>query len=569
VEILDSTLRDGKQGLLPKHASLRTGNYITEAVKYSKLSSAMGVSYFDAGVAVADDGGRSKRLVEYIAREHKDDLSMSVLGFTPAREQEIAKTIESVSGAGRRGLAILVSLSYHHMPKYMDRFPHNDPETVYKHMLAEFTDRVGQAGRRKERGDIQDIHVYLEDASRMTIQELVECTRHMVSAGATSIAYPDTLGKLGYGGGVRMFRAIHEHAGQYLENTKVAVHCHDDIGFAVPHTVGVLRAGLADIAEVTFGGNGPGEGPGNTDGNALLYDLFPDKDDQWHEPLPPHMDVSHLHPELLYPLNMQASRALGRLVPENAKIVGSNANRKTSAGIHATGSERSKRHKDAHSGSRQMYSMYRHDRSRFSVPDGHEFAVDRWSSQKTLLLALRERNIPCENLDIKHAHANAIRIAYDTSHTLTDSMLATVAWDAMHPPEQRRFQVDFNSFDAKREHARASVKFSLRVNGEEHELLGNGTGELSAFIDAMNTYFVAEVGHRVDVDFHDPFSETAVTKEHTGRDADTYVEIILAINGDKVEGFGFDADEVISGCRASLQALNRWYTQQPSSSSTV
>ena len=75
-----------------------------------------------------------------------------------------------------------------------------------------------------------------EDASRTEPDYLCECYRHAIDAGATTIGFPDTVGVLTPEKVRDYIRTIFENVPN-LNKALLAVHFHNDLGFAVANTM--------------------------------------------------------------------------------------------------------------------------------------------------------------------------------------------------------------------------------------------------------------------------------------------------------------------------------------------
>ena len=99
------------------------------------------------------------------------------------------------------------------------------------------------------------------DATRTEPNYLYEIIAATIAAGATTINIPDTVG---YCRARRIRgddRADYRSRCPTVDDAIISVHCHDDLGMAVPNTLSAIKKG-ARQAECTI--NGLGERAGNT-----------------------------------------------------------------------------------------------------------------------------------------------------------------------------------------------------------------------------------------------------------------------------------------------------------------
>ena len=91
-----------------------------------------------------------------------------------------------------------------------------------------------------------------------------------------------------------------------------------------------------------------------------------------------------------------------------------------------------------------------------------------------------------------------------------------------------------------------SITATVLVDGEEHEITGNGNGPIAAFVDALTT-----IGYDVRVmDYH----EHAMT---AGDDARAAAFLECAVGDEVLWGAGIDTSTVMASLRAVVSAVNR------------
>ena len=98
-----------------------------------------------------------------------------------------------------------------------------------------------------------------EDASRTELDFLVKIVEAAISAGATTINMPDTVGYATPESYAHMFRYVIENA-KSAKNAIFSTHCHNDLGLAVANSLAAVQAGARQV-ECTV--NGIGERAGN------------------------------------------------------------------------------------------------------------------------------------------------------------------------------------------------------------------------------------------------------------------------------------------------------------------
>lgn len=558
VELLDTTLRDGRQKVLRPEDTLRVVDPIGAAAAFSRKSSELGVRWMDAGVPSAQDGGLTRRSVEAVAAAHADRPEMSVLAFVRGLEKEIDQAVGAVSHAARKGVAILVSLSDSHLVKYRGRLGERSKEDMLSQKLSDFQRSVGHAGELRRAGDIDDVFVYVEDATRMDPSWRADVASAMQDAGANVISLPDTLGVSDPEEYAGMFADMRERLGaERYARVLWSAHCHEDFGSGIANTMAAARTGLVDILEGTFGGKGPGEGLGNTDLNVIVHRLASGDPER----LPPRLRTRLRGTQHgLFELNELASQALGRKIPDDAPIVGRKAQRQTGAGIHQDAVAKEQSWTEATSAVPET-QVYTHDFTRYGVPLQRRYAVTRMSGKTGFVAALRERGIPTDGVDFDRAFQHAMRMAADLNCELSDGQLEAVAWDARHPEETRVLQADLERMSIDGAKHALRMRLPLLLAGEELSLQGDGDGEVAAFADALDRLLQSRFGVTLDIGFYKQTAETHLRSDHK-RDAVVLADLNVQINGDRVETFGFDSNAVHASCKACLLAVNKWLQEK-------
>jgi 2-isopropylmalate synthase len=163
-----------------------------------------------------------------------------------------------------------------------------------------------------------------EDASRTDFDYLCRVIDGAVKAGATVINIPDTVGY-----------AIPDEFGDLIHRLKervpaldhviLSIHCHDDLGLAVPNSLAAIKNG-ANQVECTV--NGVGERAGNASLEEIVMILK-----TRHAVLQAHTDINI---QEIFRTSRLVSRVMNIPVQPNKAIVGSNAFAHSS-GIHQDG----------------------------------------------------------------------------------------------------------------------------------------------------------------------------------------------------------------------------------------
>ena len=97
-----------------------------------------------------------------------------------------------------------------------------------------------------------------EDASRTEPEFLYQVIEAVINAGATTVNIPDTVGFAIPDQFGRLIAGMKAHV-RNIDRAHISVHCHNDLGLAVPNSLAAIANG-ADQVECTVNGIGEREG---------------------------------------------------------------------------------------------------------------------------------------------------------------------------------------------------------------------------------------------------------------------------------------------------------------------
>ena len=297
VYIFDTTLRDGEQ-------SPGCSMTVHEKLRMARKLADLGVDVLEAGFPIASEG--DFEAVDAISREYP---WVHVAALARACTLDVERAAQSLRHARRPRIHTFIATSDIHL----------------KHKLKKSRQQVldeAVAAVELARRHVDDVEFSAEDGSRTELDYLEQICRAVVAAGARTVNIPDTVGfsvPEEYGKIIgRIVKALGDCA-------VVSVHCHDDMGLAVPNSIAALQAGARQI-ECTI--NGIGERAGNTSLEEVVMILKTRPD---YYPFHTGIQTEHL---------FSASEMLGSIItfgPQpNKAIVGRNAFAHE-AGIHQDG----------------------------------------------------------------------------------------------------------------------------------------------------------------------------------------------------------------------------------------
>jgi 2-isopropylmalate synthase len=297
IYIFDTTLRDGEQ-------SPGCSMTVHEKLRMARKLADLGVDVLEAGFPIASDG--DFEAVDSVSREFP---WVHVAALARACTLDVERAAQSLRHARRPRIHTFIATSEIHL----------------KHKLKKSRQQVldeAVAAVELARRHVDDVEFSAEDGSRTDLDYLEQVCRAVVAAGARTVNIPDTVGfsvPEEYGKIIgRIVKALGDCA-------VVSVHCHDDMGLAVPNSIAALQAGARQI-ECTI--NGIGERAGNTSLEEVVM-ILKTRPDYY----PFHTGI---HTEHLFSASEMLSSIITFGPQPNKAIVGRNAFAHE-AGIHQDG----------------------------------------------------------------------------------------------------------------------------------------------------------------------------------------------------------------------------------------
>jgi 2-isopropylmalate synthase len=297
VHIFDTTLRDGEQA---PGCSMT----MTEKLRMAHKLAELGVDIMEAGFPIASAG--DFEAVQKVSR----DVSVKVAALARATALDVeraAKALEGAKSAPR--IHVFLATSDIHL-KYK-----------LKKTRAQVLDEAA-AAVALARKYVGDVEFSAEDGGRTSVEYLIEVSRAVVAAGATTVNIPDTVG---YGIPEEYGALIGQVARALGSSAIVSVHCHNDLGLAVANSLSAIQNGARQV-ECTV--NGIGERAGNCSLEEIVMVLKTRGDKLPY--------TTGIKTEQLFPASQLLTEVIGVGVQPNKAIVGANAFAHE-AGIHQDG----------------------------------------------------------------------------------------------------------------------------------------------------------------------------------------------------------------------------------------
>ncbi len=300
ITIFDTTLRDGEQS---PGCSMNTA----EKLKVAEALVGLNVNVIEAGFPIASPG--DFEAVREIARRFGD--AATICGLARCRDEDIDRAGEALRDAKKARIHVFLATSAIHR------------EFKLK-MGKEEILRRAVAGVTRAKTLCDDIEFSPEDAARTELDFLSEVVEAAITAGATTVNIPDTVGYAT----PAQYRKVFEHLRAHVPNIAQAVlstHCHNDLGLAVANSLAAVEGGARQI-ECTI--NGLGERAGNAALEEIVMALRTRADYYGVE--------TRINTPRLYPTSHLVSGITGMKVQRNKAIVGQNAFAHES-GVHQHG----------------------------------------------------------------------------------------------------------------------------------------------------------------------------------------------------------------------------------------
>lgn len=299
IKIFDTTLRDGEQ-------TPGVNLNLQEKMEIAKQLVRLGVDVIEGGFAIASPGD-----FESIMTLSKNIKGVSIASLCRATEKDIDRAWEAVQYAESPRIHTFIATSDIHM-KYKLKM---SEEEVLERAIAMV---------KRAKSYCSDVEFSAEDASRTSEEFLMRVVEAVISAGATVVNIPDTVGyttPLEFG---RLIKNIRNNVPN-IDKAEISIHCHNDLGLAVANTLAAIENGAVQ-AECTI--NGIGERAGNAALEEIIMGINTRKD---------YYDLTHkIDTKQIYRSSRLVSSLTGVSVQPNKSIVGANAFAHE-AGIHQHG----------------------------------------------------------------------------------------------------------------------------------------------------------------------------------------------------------------------------------------
>ena len=493
VIIFDTTLRDGEQALA---ASLSVKEKLQIALALERL----GVDVMEVGFPVSSPGDFES--VQTIARTVKNSV---VCGLSRAVTKDIDACAEALKVAERFRIHTFISTSTIHVENKLKR--------SFDDVLAMGVKAVQHARRFTD-----DVEFSCEDAGRTPIDHLCRMVESAISAGATTINIPDTVGYTvpsEFGGIItQLFNRVPN-----IDQAVISVHCHDDLGLSVANSIAAVQQGARQI-ECTINGIGERAGNCSLEEVAMILNLRKDL-----------LGVNtNINSEEIYRTSQLVSQLCNMVVQPNKAIVGSNAF-SHSSGIHQDGMLKAK----------NTYEIM--TPATIGQPDKSLNMTSR-SGRHVIKHRMETLGYQEQDFNLDELYAAFLKLA-DKKGQVFDYDLEALLFFSQLSESDDHYRLDYlSAHSGSANIATASVK--LQVGEVEHVEAATGNGPVDAAYNAINRITGLDIA--ID-DYH-------ISAKGEGKNALGQVDIVASYKGQKFHGMGLATDIVQASARALVHVHN-------------
>ena len=507
--IFDTTLRDGEQS---PGASLNLEEKLAIAHQIARL----GVDVIEAGFPFARHG--DIKAVNKIANAVGKENGPIICGLARASKADIEACYKAVSPAPKKRIHTFIATSDIHLKHKLKK--------SRKDVLQIVPEMVNYA-----KSLVDDIEFSCEDASRSDPDFLYEVIQLAISAGATTINIPDTVGFTTPSEFGNLIAELNKNVPN-IDEAVISVHGHNDLGLAVANFLEAVKNGARQL-ECTI--NGIGERAGNASLEELVMALHVRKSffnsffkRNPDSPTP----LTAIRTEEITKTSRLVSNLTGMTVQPNKAIVGANAFAHES-GIHQDGVLKN----------RLTYEII--DAKTVGLSD-NKISLGKLSGRSAVRARLEELGYDLSREDLNDAFARFKDLA-DRKREITDRDLEAIVSEQVQLPEAK-FQLSLVQVSCgNASKPTATISLLNTEDNTEDTAVSIGTGPVDAVCEALNK--LARVPNELI-----EFSVKSVTE---GIDALGEVTIRIRRDNKIYSGHSADTDVVVAAANAYVNALNR------------
>jgi len=493
IKIFDTTLRDGEQA---PGCSMN----LTEKLEVAKRLEKLGVDIIEAGFPISSPGDLES--VKAIAGIIKN---CSVAGLCRCRESDIDAAKSALVKAVNPRVHVFIATSPVHMEFKL--------KLTEEQVLEQAVSAVKYAKKF-----CNDVEFSAEDAFRSDPDFVCKVFGAVISAGALTVNFPDTVGYAMPSEFGERVRYIMEHT-PHMEKAALSVHCHNDLGLAVANSIAAVANG-ADQVECTI--NGIGERAGNASLEELVMGLR-----VRHDYFSADTGIDSTQ---IYSASRLVSQVTGVKVQPNKAIVGDNAFAHE-AGIHQHGVL----------AKRETYEIM--TPQSIGIPQ-NRMVLGKHSGRHAFEERLKDLGLNVDDEAFEKVFADFKELA-DKKKVVSDRDIEALAMDrAVSVPET--WKLDHWAVNTGSALGAAGVIRLQHKNGEYKKLVCLGDGPIDSIFKSINEI----VGKEPELELY----EIGAITGGSSSQGETMVKI--AMDGRRWNGRGVSTDIIESSIMAYLSAIN-------------
>ena len=491
--IFDTTLRDGEQS--PGY-SMNIAEKMYLASQLEKLR----IDVLEAGFPSSSEG--DFEAVQMIAKKLRN---VEVAALARTSQKDIDTAWGAIKEAAHPRLHIFIATSDIHLQHKLQL---NRDQVVAKAVEAvtyakQFTD---------------NIEFSAEDGSRTDRNFVCRIFEAVISAGATTVNLPDTVGYAipsEFADLIAYIKANTPNIGKAI----LSVHCHDDLGLATANTLASIGAGAQQV-EVTV--NGIGERAGNTSLEEVVMAIHARRN---------YLNCfTEINTKEIYPSSHLLAMITGIPVQPNKAIVGANAFAHE-AGIHQDGVLKNK-------------TTYEIMEPAAIGLKANRLVIGKHSGRHAFKDRLRRFGYDFSDSEIDNLFQRFKELADKRKEIVDEDLEVLIAEEILRVPDTYKLQyLNVTSGTATIPTATVQLEIGKRIQQDS----GFGIGPIDA---TFNT--IAKMTGTQSKLLH--FSIDSLTG---GTDAQGSVTVRLEEDGVQTLGKGNDPDIIVSSAKAYINGLNR------------
>ncbi|MDO4429712.1 MAG: 2-isopropylmalate synthase [Lonepinella koalarum] len=499
--IFDTTLRDGEQAL---KASLTVKEKLQIALALERL----GVDVMEVGFPVSSEGDFLS--VRTIAENIKNSR---VCALSRAVAKDIDAAYEALKVAEAFRIHTFIASSALHV------------EAKLKRSFDDVVD-MAVAAVKRARGYTDDVEFSCEDAGRTGIDNICRIVEAAISAGATTVNIPDTVGfclPTQYGSII----ADVLNRVPNIDKAVISVHCHNDLGMATANSLTAVLNGARQI-ECTI--NGIGERAGNTALEEVVMAIKTRQD--MFNGLDTRINTQEIHR-----VSQMVSQLCNMPIQPNKAIVGDNAFAHSS-GIHQDGMLKNK----------NTYEIMSPESIGLKK---EKLNLTARSGRAAVKGHMTDMGYTESDYDLDKLYDAFLKLA-DKKGQVFDYDLEALAFIDMQQGDEDRLKLDVITSQLI-SGLPASAFVQVELDGKRVSATSQGG---NGPVDATYNAIMQIVGMELKMSHYN------LTAKGEGAEALGQVDIVVEYQGRKFHGVGLATDIVESSARALIHAINAIYRSQ-------